>query len=543
MSPYHQIAYETLGIAQDGFCVGTFRIADNPEAIEAVSNHRLKLLHKALSSGLFPPNSLPYYHTLPDYLLSLKHESLRRNDTVYHGHSLAAGDASVAGYLAYVMENDSALSDFFLWELKAYIPAYTRDFHTYIVAKSRSGKTHFMKQLIWFDFHQGNCSTMVIDPHGDMSRELLRWKENTRLKDRIVYITPYLSSEHKDADHLTPVLNPLQVDEAHYRVDVAVQELLYALRGIIQTEWSPNMEAVLKNCLTVLMQRQGSTLVDLLRFLDDETNADLVKLGMDSDNQNTAHFFSAMFMSGKLTPTKQAVYMKIQSLLSSQTFYNLVIGQSTFDIRQLMNSRGKLVIFNLSQGALGSEVSSSFGRFILAIILASTRSRERIPEKFRVPCRIHIDECQNFVNESLEAMLSQAAKYKISLTMAHQFLRQIRDSLILSSMMSNSVTKIVGENDTDVYAQMGRNIGVDAAELQKLKRRNFFIRSDSGKPFRFATSGFLAGEEYEMTPEESKTMIEYQIEQYYTRTTQQDVPAFTADREAEGGEPDFVPNL
>jgi hypothetical protein len=543
MSQYHQIAYDSLGISQDGFCVGTFRVADNPKAIEAVSNHRIKLLQMAHSSALFPHDVIPNYHTYSDYLLLSKHESPGKYITFAYGHSVTAHDPTLSGYLAYIKENDSELSDFFLYELKAHIPAYTRNFHTYIVAKSRSGKTHFMKQLIYFDFHSENCSTIVIDPHGDMSRDILRWKENTALKDRIVYITPFLSSDHKNADSLTPVFNPLQVDESQYRLDVAVQELLYAFRGIIQTDWSANMEAVLKNCLAVLMRRKGSTLIDLTRFLDDETNEDLVELGAQSENRNTAHFFSSIFTSGKLTATKQAVYMKLQSLLSSETFYNLVIGKSTFDVRKLMNSRGKLVIFNLSQGALGSEVSTSFGRFILAVILASTRSREKIPEEYRVPCRIHIDECQNFVNESLETMLSEAGKYRISLTMAHQFLRQIRDNMILSSMVTNSVTKIVGESEVDVYAKMAKNMLVNTEDLMQLQRRQFYIRADSNKSFRFATSAFLAGDKYEMTPDQARALIDYQVKHYYTSTKNREIPDFQTRPKPQDNEPEFVPNL
>lgn len=52
-------------------------------------------------------------------------------------------------------------------------------------------------------------------------------------------------------------------------------------------------------------------------------------------------------------------------------------------------------------------------------------SRADTPESERVPFYFYVDEFQNFATDTFGEILSEARKYQLSLTMAHQYIAQI----------------------------------------------------------------------------------------------------------------------
>jgi hypothetical protein len=117
-----------------------------------------------------------------------------------------------------------------------------------------------------------------------------------------------------------------------------------------------NMKSLLVPCIGVLLRRKESTIQDLIRFMDDERNGDLIALGMQSHNPSHVKFFESTFHNPIYSITKQSISAKIQSLLNSYYFTQITSVTKPIDLKRLINSR-KLIIFNLSKGRLGSEVS------------------------------------------------------------------------------------------------------------------------------------------------------------------------------------------
>jgi len=87
-------------------------------------------------------------------------------------------------------------------------------------------------------------------------------------------------------------------------------------------------------------------LSDLLRFMSDGQNQDLVAVGRKSPNPHHAQFFKTEFHSADYKLTKRGLYTRLQRLLNDPIFSKLLSSTSTFDLEKLINER-KIIIFRL----------------------------------------------------------------------------------------------------------------------------------------------------------------------------------------------------
>jgi type IV secretory pathway TraG/TraD family ATPase VirD4 len=78
---------------------------------------------------------------------------------------------------------------------------------------------------------------------------------------------------------------------------------------------------------------------------------------------------------------------------------------------------------------------------MLSSITSASFSRIDTLENERVPFHIYLDEFQNYVNPSLVNMLSELRKFKVTLTLAHQYLDQL-DIDIKNAVLGNVGTLI-----------------------------------------------------------------------------------------------------
>jgi len=98
--------------------------------------------------------------------------------------------------------------------------------------------------------------------------------------------------------------------------------------------------------------------------------------------------------------------------------------QNKIDISKLMND-GKIIFINLSKGRIGEENSSFFGSMFLTKIKQAGMERASIPEADRKDFYLYIDEFHNIVTQTFENILSEARKYALNLTIAHQYIGQL----------------------------------------------------------------------------------------------------------------------
>jgi hypothetical protein len=92
--------------------------------------------------------------------------------------------------------------------------------------------------------------------------------------------------------------------------------------------------------------------------------------------------------------------------------------------------QGKILLVNLNRGRIGGDMNANLlGMIFLSRILMAALSRGDTPEENRRVFNVYVDEFQNFATESVPAILSEARKYRLSLTLAHQFIAQLKDQI------------------------------------------------------------------------------------------------------------------
>ncbi len=136
----------------------------------------------------------------------------------------------------------------------------------------------------------------MLDPNGDFAEQVAKFKDNTipfRKKD-MVYVDPTLS---KDA---FPVINPLDLPNLSTEtLDKVVQQMHKTLMQSfkeLEIKLTGAMDGMLYNMIHTLYRKEGSSLLDLVRFVDDEQNEDLVRLGSQTNNFVISDYFKHKFM-------------------------------------------------------------------------------------------------------------------------------------------------------------------------------------------------------------------------------------------------------
>jgi hypothetical protein len=428
------------------------------------------------------------------------------------------------------------------------IPETERLAHTYLVAASGAGKSELLKKFIHSYYaHPTYCSVMVIDPAGDFAQEIAHWQENID-NERFIYVAPDLDLG------MTPTINPFEIADisasdasppALAVKKVVAQQLLEGLEEVISEgeggELSKNMKTILLPCILTLLDKEGATLRDLQRFMNDEKNRDLVEFGRTRRHYpETRDFFLDSFLPPKdktrstgytFGATKTAIRTKMQDLFSTGTFADLTCGKSTINLETAWDQR-KIVIFNLSSGKIGGHEARAFGRLIVAMLQGIAMRHADLREIDRIPCHLFIDEVQNFTTPSLRTIMDQARKYKLVLTCCQQVLGGGMDVETRKSILASSNIQIAGATKPMFFSEVASLFrDVSAEDIATLRVGEFYIRLGQNNPsFRVAIDKDLLKDANAMTSGQWERVKREQLRRYYrpvgaTPTAAPDPPA------------------
>ena len=288
--------------------------------------------------------------------------------------------------------------------------------HTYVIGKTGTGKSALLNNLIVQDIANGE-GLCIVDPHGELIEDILHKIPEERMKD-VVYFNP------ADTDfHLG--FNVLELPDPKYKHLVA-SGLMGIFTKIWSNVWSARMEYILNNAILALLDTPGSTLLGITRLLvDKEYRGKIVSNLKDPVVKafwvNEYEEWRDQFRNEAIAPIQN----KVGQFLSTSVVRNIV-GQakSTFDIFDIMNS-GKIFLVNVSKGRIGEDNSALLGAMLITKIQLSAMERVRVPEEERVDFFLYVDEFQNFATDSFASILSEARKYRLDLTLAHQYVGQL----------------------------------------------------------------------------------------------------------------------
>ena len=312
--------------------------------------------------------------------------------------------------------------------------------HVYTIGKTGTGKSTLLRNLILQDIEAGE-GVAVIDPHGDLAEDILNHVPPWRT-DHVVYFDP------ADEKHSVGLNLVDRVPQAHrHRVASGITS---AFKSIWHDSWGPRLEYFLYACVAALLDCENVSLLGVQRMLVDERyRAWVVEQVKDSSVRS---FWSDEFTSYDdrfLAEVLSPVRNKVGQLLMAPPMRH-VLGQvhSTFDPRFMMD-RGRILIANLSKGRIGEDKANLLGAILVTQFQLAAMSRADMPEEHRRDFHLYIDEFHNFSTDSFVSILSEARKYRLCLTLAHQYIEQLRPE-IRSAVFGNVGSMIsfrVGESD------------------------------------------------------------------------------------------------
>ena len=322
--------------------------------------------------------------------------------------------------------------------------------HMYIVGKTGMGKSTLMENMVIQDMINGKGIALV-DPHGDLVEKILDYVPNNRVND-VVYFNP------ADIDY--PIaFNILESVDTRYKHLVA-SGLMGVFTKIWANMWSARMEYILNNSILALLDSPGNTLLGINRLLLDKKYRKKI---VDNVKDPIVRSFwvdeYANWTEKFRTEAIASIQNKVGQFLSSGVIRNIV-GQSksTIDMREMMDNK-KILLMNLSKGRVGEDNSALLGAMAITKLQLAALSRVDVPEADRQDFYLYVDEFQNFATDSFATILSEARKYRLCLTVGHQYIGQL-----IKDKNTNVRDAVFGNVGTMVTFRVG---AADAEYLEK----------------------------------------------------------------------------
>jgi hypothetical protein len=358
--------------------------------------------------------------------------------------------------------------------------------HVYSVGQTGTGKTTFMVNMILDDIKKGK-GVCYIDPHGDAIDTISGLIPKERFDDVIIFEPGYTKK---------PLgLNMLEYDFNRPEEKTFIVNEIQGIfnRLFLAETMGPMFEQYMRNALLLLMEdavNEPATFVEVPRVFTDEEfrRKKLERI----TNPVVIDFWTkeAIKVGGEASLANMAPYItsKFNNFIAND-FLRPIIGQekSAFNFRQVMDE-GKILLVNLSKGKIGDINAGLLGMIITGKLLMSALSRVDIEESKRRDFYLYIDEFQNFTTDSISTILSEARKYRLNLSITHQFIAQL-DEKIRDSVFGNVGSMIafrVGAQDAEFLIKQFEPV-FSQSDLMNIDNFNAYakilINNQTSKPF------------------------------------------------------------
>ena len=315
--------------------------------------------------------------------------------------------------------------------------------HIYVIGKTGSGKTTLVRNLILQHIALGH-GVGLIDPHGDLAEELLNHIPPHRA-DHLVYFNP--------GDLEFPiglnVLANVAPDDRH----LVASGIVGAFKGIWRDSWGPRLEYILYNAVSALLDCRNATLLGVNRLLtDDKFRAKVIRQVKDP-------FIRAFWVEEYANYDerfRREAIAPIQNKLG-QFLLNPVVRNILGQVKRKVSfpfimDNQRLFIANLSKGRLGRDKANLLGSLLTTQFQLGAMARANRPEDERRDFYLFIDEFQNFSTDAFASILAEARKYRLCLTLSHQYIDQL-PLPIRQAVFGNVGTLIafrIGNTDAEV---------------------------------------------------------------------------------------------
>lgn len=368
--------------------------------------------------------------------------------------------------------------------------------HVYLVGKTGTGKTTVFKNMIVQDMQNGE-GVGVLDPHGDLVKELLDFVPPERVGD-VVYFDP--------ADAERPVgLNLLELQDTSQKNLLASGLLDAFKKHFADISWGPRLEYLLNNTILTLLEVPGTTLLGITRLLSDKNYQKYIVHKVKDpvlkdfwENEYTQMMSNPRLHTEAIAPIQN----KVGRFLASTTIRSIV-GQrtSSLDLDEIMNS-GKILLINLSKGQIGEDNANLLGSLLISRLNFTAMQRVKVAEDERRDFYLFADEFQNFASGSFASILSEARKYRLNLHLTHQYTAQLPESM-QEGVFGNVGTMVVfsvGAPDAQILEKEFAPYFI-AEDLISLEKYHIYLKlmidGMTSKPFSAISLAPPSGQTYQ----------------------------------------------
>jgi hypothetical protein len=322
--------------------------------------------------------------------------------------------------------------------------------HAYVIGQTGTGKTGLIKNMILQDIKNGE-GVAFIDPHGNDIEDILAAIPPERIQD-VIYFDPAYTARPMG-------LNMLEYDRSKPEMKTFVVDEVYGifrkLYADVPEAFGPMFEQYYRNAVQLVLEdpESGCTFMEVPRVFADSEFRDL-KIA-HCTNPVIVQFWrkiaEAAGGDAALENIVPYISSKFDVFLANDIMRPIVSQEhSAFNFREIMDGK-KIFLANLSKGKLGDRNTSLLGLVLVSKFLQAAFSRVDTRTELLPNFYLYIDEFQNFATPSISTILSEARKYKLSLTIAHQFIAQLEED-IRDAVIGNVGTKIsmrIGTTDAE----------------------------------------------------------------------------------------------
>jgi hypothetical protein len=343
-----------------------------------------------------------------------------------------------------------------------------RFLHTYVIGKTGTGKSTLLGNMAAQDLGHGN-GFALIDPHGDLVERLYHEALLTGRQDII-----YLNATDPNQPY---GYNPLRRVRAD-RVPLAASGLLEVFKKMWSDAWGVRMEHILRNALYALLEQKDATLSDIPRLFRDQTYRKRVAASLQ--NEPVRLFWEKEFERYSFAYRADGVASiqnKIGAFLADPVMRRILTNpKEPISLRRIMDE-GKTLLVNLGKGKIGEDSSALLGGLLVTTIGLAAYSRAELPPEARRDFFVYVDEFQNFTTLAVANMLSELRKYRVGLTMAHQYLFQLEPE-IRHAVLGNAGTLIsfrLGAEDAGYITREFDN-RFEVGDLLNLENHHIYLK-------------------------------------------------------------------
>ncbi len=350
--------------------------------------------------------------------------------------------------------------------------------HVYILGATGTGKSTMLLSMVKQDIDNGK-GVCVIDPHGDLAEKVLSLIPENRIKD-VIYFNPD-DLGYPIGINLLELSNIGSEDDKEREKEFITESIISLFHKLYSDKYSgPRMEYILRNTIHTAFVLPNPTLFTIYKLLMNTRFRKGVVAQLTDENLkdfwkyefSKAGDYQKVSMIGPITN-------KIGRFLFSASARRILEqDKSSINFDEIMDS-GKILLCNLSKGRLGEDNSEVFGIMVLTKIQLAALKRARQPVDDRKDFYLYVDEFQNFATPSFAQILSEARKYRLNATLAHQTTSQIEDPTLVNITLANTGTVICfrtanPEDEKLILPQFKPY--VDQGEISNLPSFHFYMK-------------------------------------------------------------------